>query len=65
MQRRNGVFVMGLWVKDDGRGGIKVGAIDDAPEGEEEEKEERDTSEDTVFSRQVKTFMGITRREHW
>ena len=41
MRNNNGVFVLNIWVKDDGRGGIQLGAVD------EQDIEEQD------FRRQV------------
>ena len=32
MRKKNGVFVLNMWVKDDGRGGIHIGAVEELEE---------------------------------
>ena len=32
MKKKNGVFVLNMWVRDDGRGGIQLGAVDEQEE---------------------------------
>ena len=32
MTKKNGVFVLNMWVKDDGRGGIHIGAVEELEE---------------------------------